>query len=313
RPAAAARGRGVPGARPGAHDAQDGRRAVVLHALFRAQVAQLAAAQARAVPRARRLRRRHPPARHARAHRMAGAAAHRPRHDRRLFRRLLGRRRPPAGAAGAGRYPDGGRRPGDPDRRIPRAGLPGGGARGDRALGRPLRLPRGRALRRLRRTLGGGAAGGGRVALRPRYPEGRHLKETTMRIRSDSFEHRGAIPAEFAMGAPDGFGGNRNPHLAWDDVPEGTKSFALLCIDTDAPTDASLAGREDVEIPVAHPRGDFVHWVVADIPATLREIAAGSASDGITMKGKRAPSGIAGARQGLNDYTGWFAGNDDMR
>ena len=134
-----------------------------------------------------------------------------------------------------------------------------------------------------------------------------------MRIRSDSFEHRGAIPAEFAMGAPDGFGGNRNPHLAWDDVPEGTKSFALLCIDTDAPTDASLAGREDVEIPVAHPRGEFVHWVVADIPATLREIAAGSASDGVTMKGKRAPSGIAGARQGLNDYTGWFAGNDDMR
>ena len=27
-----------------------------------------------------------------------------------------------------------------------------------------------------------------------------------MQIRSDSFEHRGAIPATFAMGAPDGFG-----------------------------------------------------------------------------------------------------------
>ena len=34
-----------------------------------------------------------------------------------------------------------------------------------------------------------------------------------MQIRSDSFELRGPIPAEFAMGAADGFGGNRNPHL----------------------------------------------------------------------------------------------------
>ena len=29
-------------------------------------------------------------------------------------------------------------------------------------------------------------------------------------------------------------------------------------------------------------------------------------------RGKRAPAGPAGARQGLNDYTGWFAGNADM-
>jgi Raf kinase inhibitor-like YbhB/YbcL family protein len=131
-----------------------------------------------------------------------------------------------------------------------------------------------------------------------------------MRIRSDSFEHRQPIPAEFAMGAPGGFGGNRNPHLAWDGAPDGTRSFALLCIDTDAPTDPSLAGKDGVEIPVEHPRGDFVHWAMADIPADVREIAAGSCSDGVTKGGKRAPSGPAGARQGLNDYTGWFAGDD---
>jgi len=133
-----------------------------------------------------------------------------------------------------------------------------------------------------------------------------------MQIRSDSFEHRGPIPAEFAMGTPDGFGGNRNPHLAWDDVPAGTRSFVLMCFDTDAPTDPSLAGREGVEIPVEHPRGDFVHWVVADLPADVREIAAGSCSDGVTRGGKRSPAGPAGARQGLNDYTGWFAGDADM-
>src|SRR5690606_22510502 len=97
-----------------------------------------------------------------------------------------------------------------------------------------------------------------------------------MKIVSESFQHRQRIPPEFALGAQDGFGGNRNPHLAWSDVPGGTRSFALLCIDTDAPTDASLAGKEDVEIPVDHARGDFVHWVMVDIPAQVREIAAGS-------------------------------------
>src|SRR5690606_19113676 len=131
-----------------------------------------------------------------------------------------------------------------------------------------------------------------------------------MQIRSDSFEQRGAIAAEFAMGAAAGFGGNRNPHLAWDGVPDGTRSFALLCIDADAPTDPSLAGKEGVEIPVDHPRGDFVHWAMADIPADIRRIDAGGCSDGITRGGKRDPNGPAGARQGLNDYTGWFAGDD---
>ncbi|HRO25856.1 MAG TPA: YbhB/YbcL family Raf kinase inhibitor-like protein, partial [Luteimonas sp.] len=133
-----------------------------------------------------------------------------------------------------------------------------------------------------------------------------------MQIRSDSFEHRGTIPAAFALGAPDGFGGNRSPHLAWDDAPEGTRSFVLLCIDTDAPTDPSLAGKEGVEIPVAHPRGDFVHWAMVEIPADVRAIAEGAASDGVTKGGKSSPPGPAGARQGLNDYTGWFAGDADL-
>jgi len=133
-----------------------------------------------------------------------------------------------------------------------------------------------------------------------------------MLISSESFEHRGRIPAEFALGAPGGFGGNRNPHLRWDDVPSGTRSFALLCIDTDAPTDPSTVGRDDLQIPVEQPRTDFVHWVVVDLPADLRMIAAGSCSDGVTAHGKQRPPGPAGARQGLNDYTGWFAGSADM-
>lgn len=133
-----------------------------------------------------------------------------------------------------------------------------------------------------------------------------------MKIVSDSFEHGRRIPAEFAMGTPEGFGGNRNPHLRWSDAPPGTRSFVLLCIDPDAPTDGALVADETTPIPIEHPRGDFVHWVMADIPAGVRELAAGSCSDGVSVRGKPAPGGPVGARHGLNDYTGWFAGDAQM-
>jgi phosphatidylethanolamine-binding protein (PEBP) family uncharacterized protein len=42
-------------------------------------------------------------------------------------------------------------------------------------------------------------------------------------------------------------------------------------------------------------------------------IEAGSCSDGVTQGGKIAPKGPPGARQGLNDYTGWFASDPAMR
>ena len=132
-----------------------------------------------------------------------------------------------------------------------------------------------------------------------------------MHLRSNSFGHREPIPAEFALGAPGGFGGNRNPHLAWDDAPAGTRSFALLCVDSDAPTDGALVADAATPIPVDHPRGDFVHWVVAGIPADVREIPAGSCSGGVSKHGKPAGSD-AGGRRGLNDYTGWFAGDAEM-
>ena len=133
-----------------------------------------------------------------------------------------------------------------------------------------------------------------------------------MRITSESFEHGRRIPAEFAMGAPDGFGGNRNPHLAWQDAPAGTRSFVLLCIDMDVPTDGALVANASVPIPVEHPRGEFVHWAMVDIPADVHALAAGACSDGVTPRGKAQPPGPAGARQGLNDYTGWFAGDAQM-
>ena len=113
-----------------------------------------------------------------------------------------------------------------------------------------------------------------------------------MKIASESFEHGKRIPAEFAAGTPDGFGGNRNPHLHWRDAPAGTRSFALLCIDPDAPTDPALVQDDSRPIPVEHPRGDFVHWVMADIPAGVDTIAAGACSEGFTARGKTAPAGV---------------------
>ncbi|KAF1686965.1 YbhB/YbcL family Raf kinase inhibitor-like protein [Pseudoxanthomonas broegbernensis] len=133
-----------------------------------------------------------------------------------------------------------------------------------------------------------------------------------MRIWSESFQPRGPIPARYAMGRAEGLSDNRNPHLAWDEVPEGTRSFALLCIDPDAPTVPETVGREDMQIPVEQPRAEFVHWVMADVAAQVHAIAEGSCSDGVTARGKQSPPGPEGARQGLNDYTGWFAGDADM-
>jgi Raf kinase inhibitor-like YbhB/YbcL family protein len=133
-----------------------------------------------------------------------------------------------------------------------------------------------------------------------------------MKLDSQSFQNGQRIPAEFAAGDANGFAGNRNPQLAWREVPDGTRSFVLLCVDPDVPTVPETVGRNDMTVPLDQPRGDFVHWVMVDIPADVREIAAGSCSDGFSVGGKTQLAGPVGARQGLNDYTGWFAGDAQM-
>jgi Raf kinase inhibitor-like YbhB/YbcL family protein len=57
---------------------------------------------------------------------------------------------------------------------------------------------------------------------------------------------------------------------------------------------------------------DFSHWLLANLPADVTEIAAGRFSDAVTARGK-ASSGPFNTIQGLNDYTGWFAGDEAMR
>ena len=138
-----------------------------------------------------------------------------------------------------------------------------------------------------------------------------------MKLRSDSFADGGAIPAEFAFGRIDPashvtLSDNRNPHLAWSEAPVGTKSFAVVCHDSDVPSSGEDVNQEGREIPASLPRVDFFHWVIVDLPASRSEIAAGEFSSAVTPKGKHGPGTKQGARQGVNDYTEWFAGDQDM-
>lgn len=71
-----------------------------------------------------------------------------------------------------------------------------------------------------------------------------------MRIRSNDFEEGGDIPSGFTCDGED-----ISPHLKWEEVPEGAKSFALIMDDPDAPM------------------GTWVHWLLCDIPPDTREIS----------------------------------------
>jgi Raf kinase inhibitor-like YbhB/YbcL family protein len=50
-----------------------------------------------------------------------------------------------------------------------------------------------------------------------------------------------------------------------------------------------------------------------DVAATESSLLEGAGSDGITPRGKSGPDAGHGRRHGVNDYTGWFAGDADMK
>lgn len=138
-----------------------------------------------------------------------------------------------------------------------------------------------------------------------------------MKVWSDSFADAAAIPAEFAFCRIDAashvaLSGNRNPHLAWRDLPLGTKSLAVVCHDPDAPGSGEDVNQEGREIPAGLPRVRFHHWILVDLAPGRGAISAGEYSSAVTPHGKPGPSAGRGARQGVNDYTGWFASDPDM-
>ena len=138
-----------------------------------------------------------------------------------------------------------------------------------------------------------------------------------MQLTSNSFSDGQKIPGDYAFCVPEPashvcLGGNRNPHLAWCEMPAGTRSFALICHDPDVPSRGDDVNQEGRTVPASLPRVDFFHWVLVDLPATSTEVAAGSFSADVVVRGKAGPAGPQGTRQGINDYTGWFATDRDM-
>lgn len=146
-----------------------------------------------------------------------------------------------------------------------------------------------------------------------------------MKLWSDSFSDGGVIPPDCAFAVIDPathvrLSTNRNPHLAWDDVPAGTQSLVLLCRDIDAPSVATDVNKEGRVVPDELPRVDFYHWILADIPVAMRSISEGMFSELVTPHGKSGPlvpflvkNGTEHQlRQGINDYTSWFRTDPDM-
>ncbi len=138
-----------------------------------------------------------------------------------------------------------------------------------------------------------------------------------MKLTSQSFRQSGAIPGRCAFAIPDPkshvrLSDNRNPELSWSDAPKGAKSFALICVDPDAPTRPDDVNQEGRTVPKSLPRAEFIHWLLVDIPAHVTRIEEGAFSQGVTARGKKNPKGPSGSRQGPNDYTAWFKGDKDM-
>ena len=138
-----------------------------------------------------------------------------------------------------------------------------------------------------------------------------------MKLTSSSFDDAGAIPAQYAFCAPDPkshatLSTNRNPHLAWTEVPMGTKSFAIVCHDPDVPSKGDDVNQEGRVVPKSLPRVDFFHWVLVDLPPAVVGASVGEFSSAVVPRGKAGPQAPHGARQGINDYTGWFASDADM-
>jgi len=89
-------------------------------------------------------------------------------------------------------------------------------------------------------------------------------------LRSVAFESGSRIPRTYTCDGRD-----VSPPLRWDNAPQGTKSFALICDDPDAPM------------------GTWVHWVIYNIPADTDRLPEAVAST---------EQLDSGALQGGNDF-----------
>jgi Raf kinase inhibitor-like YbhB/YbcL family protein len=91
------------------------------------------------------------------------------------------------------------------------------------------------------------------------------LAAAAFAITSTAFANDANIPSKFTCDAGQT---NPSPALAWTDAPAGTKSFALIMHDPDAP----LAG-------------GFTHWVLFDVPATTMALPEGFQAGSVGVSG----------------------------
>jgi Raf kinase inhibitor-like YbhB/YbcL family protein len=91
------------------------------------------------------------------------------------------------------------------------------------------------------------------------------------KIASNAFSEGGAIPKKYTCD-----GENASPPLQWVGAPSGTRSFALIMDDPDAPG------------------GTFTHWVAFDLPGTQAEILERAPSVGKGAKNGRGQTGYTG-------------------
>ena len=80
-----------------------------------------------------------------------------------------------------------------------------------------------------------------------------------MQLTSAAFSNGGPIPSKHT-----GVGADTSPQVSWTNAPAGTRAFAVICHDPDA--------------PLVSPGGTygFVHWVLYNIPESVTAIAEGS-------------------------------------
>jgi Raf kinase inhibitor-like YbhB/YbcL family protein len=138
-----------------------------------------------------------------------------------------------------------------------------------------------------------------------------------MKLTSDAFVDNTRIPDRYCFGNPSSsehvqLGENRNPGLSWSGIPENAQSLVLLCVDPDVPTSGEDVNQDGKTVPATLARTNFYHWVMINIEAVDGSIKDGYCSAEITSRGKRNPPGPPNSRQGINDYTNWFAADPEM-
>lgn len=135
-----------------------------------------------------------------------------------------------------------------------------------------------------------------------------------MMLTIDAFDNGASIPEQYAFCKIDAAhhmtpSKNINPRITWSNLPDGTKSLVLICVDDQVPSVFTDANKEGVNITKDLPRIDFYHWLVVDIDPNLTGIKEGEDSDAYSESGKapgQQPYGITG----VNSYGQTHGGYD---